>query len=181
MRNREQPEKISVLNHFSFPFWNWSIFVFSLHSWPKTTIGKATIDWWRIRFLLDFISMANSTRRRLSFVDFAHPQVWHKLIDYAEMTIAFTKLSSLIFLLLSQRSIFWIFSIYFSHRFYKSMDKDLSFSFVSITSFSFRFSKKNRNRNSRTVCFSIFDFVLPFQCLDVIWVEWCTIYGNRCF
>jgi hypothetical protein len=39
--------------------------------------------------------MANSNRRRLSFVDFAHPQVWHKLIEYAEVTIAFTKLSTL--------------------------------------------------------------------------------------
>ncbi len=37
--------------------------------------------------------MANSNRRRLSFVDFAHPQAWHKLIEYAEVTIAFTKLS----------------------------------------------------------------------------------------
>ncbi|CAF2400060.1 unnamed protein product [Rotaria sp. Silwood2] len=36
--------------------------------------------------------MANSTRRRLSFVDFPDPQVWHKLIEYAEVTIAFTKL-----------------------------------------------------------------------------------------
>lgn len=37
--------------------------------------------------------MANSNRRRMSFVDFSHPQVWHKLIEYAEVTIAFTKLS----------------------------------------------------------------------------------------
>ncbi|CAF0922143.1 unnamed protein product [Rotaria sp. Silwood1] len=36
--------------------------------------------------------MANSTRRRLSFVDFPDPQVWHKLIEYAEVTITFTKL-----------------------------------------------------------------------------------------
>ncbi|CAF3809547.1 unnamed protein product [Rotaria magnacalcarata] len=36
--------------------------------------------------------MANSNRRRISFVDFSHPQVWHKLIEYAEVTIAFTKL-----------------------------------------------------------------------------------------
>ena len=37
---------------------------------------------------------SNNPRRRLSFVDFAHPQVWHKLIEYSEMTIALTKLSS---------------------------------------------------------------------------------------
>jgi hypothetical protein len=37
--------------------------------------------------------MANSTRRRLSFVDLSHPQVWHKLLEYTEVTIALTKLS----------------------------------------------------------------------------------------
>ncbi|CAF0940712.1 unnamed protein product [Rotaria sordida] len=36
--------------------------------------------------------MASSSRRRLSFVDFPDPQVWHKLIEYAEVTITFTKL-----------------------------------------------------------------------------------------
>jgi hypothetical protein len=36
----------------------------------------------------------NSNRRRLSFIDFAHPQVWHKLLEYSEMTIELTKLSS---------------------------------------------------------------------------------------
>ncbi|CAF1008539.1 unnamed protein product [Adineta steineri] len=36
--------------------------------------------------------MASNSRRRLSFVDFAHPQAWHKLIEYAQVTIAFTKL-----------------------------------------------------------------------------------------
>ncbi|CAF1223630.1 unnamed protein product [Rotaria sp. Silwood1] len=36
--------------------------------------------------------MANATRRRLSFVDLAHPQVWHKLVEYTEVTIAFAKL-----------------------------------------------------------------------------------------
>ncbi|CAF1352372.1 unnamed protein product [Rotaria sordida] len=36
--------------------------------------------------------MANTTRRRLSFVDLAHPQVWHKLVEYTEVTIAFAKL-----------------------------------------------------------------------------------------
>ena len=35
----------------------------------------------------------SSSRRRLSFVDFAHPQVWHKLVEYAEVTITFTQLS----------------------------------------------------------------------------------------
>jgi hypothetical protein len=37
--------------------------------------------------------MANNTRRRLSFVDFAHPQVWHKLLEYTEVTIDLAKLS----------------------------------------------------------------------------------------
>jgi hypothetical protein len=37
--------------------------------------------------------MANSARRRLSFVDCAHPQVWHKLLEYTEVTIDLTKLS----------------------------------------------------------------------------------------
>ena len=47
-----------------------------------------------LELVLDQVAiMANSNRRRLSFVDFAHPQVWHKLLEYAEVTIAFTKLS----------------------------------------------------------------------------------------
>lgn len=37
--------------------------------------------------------MANNSRRRLSFVDLAHPQVWHKLLEYTEVTIALAKLS----------------------------------------------------------------------------------------
>jgi hypothetical protein len=37
--------------------------------------------------------MASSARRRLSFVDLAHPEVWHKLLEYTEATIALTKLS----------------------------------------------------------------------------------------
>ncbi len=37
--------------------------------------------------------MANNTRRRISFVDLAHPQVWHKLLEYTEVTIALSKLS----------------------------------------------------------------------------------------
>ncbi|CAF4406459.1 unnamed protein product, partial [Rotaria sp. Silwood2] len=36
--------------------------------------------------------MAKATRRRFSFVDLAHPQVWHKLVEYTEVTIAFAKL-----------------------------------------------------------------------------------------
>ncbi|CAF1527991.1 unnamed protein product [Adineta ricciae] len=36
--------------------------------------------------------MAANSRRRLSFVDFAPPQAWHKLIEYTQVTIAFTKL-----------------------------------------------------------------------------------------
>ncbi|UJR36286.1 hypothetical protein I4U23_029015 [Adineta vaga] len=36
--------------------------------------------------------MANNARRRLSFVDFAPPQAWHKLIEYTQVTIAFSKL-----------------------------------------------------------------------------------------
>ncbi|CAF1684359.1 unnamed protein product, partial [Adineta ricciae] len=36
--------------------------------------------------------MANNTRRRLSFVDMSHPQVWNKLLQYTEVTIALTKL-----------------------------------------------------------------------------------------
>jgi hypothetical protein len=35
----------------------------------------------------------SSSRRRVSFVDFAHPQVWHKLVEYSEATITLTKLS----------------------------------------------------------------------------------------
>lgn len=37
--------------------------------------------------------MASNTRRRVSFVDFAHPQVWHKLLEYTEVTISLAKLS----------------------------------------------------------------------------------------
>ncbi|UJR09808.1 hypothetical protein I4U23_014034 [Adineta vaga] len=36
--------------------------------------------------------MANNSRRRLSFVDLSHPQVWNKLLQYTEVTIALTKL-----------------------------------------------------------------------------------------
>ena len=34
-----------------------------------------------------------TSRHRASFVDFAHPQVWHKLVEYSEVTITLTKLS----------------------------------------------------------------------------------------
>ncbi|CAF1421947.1 unnamed protein product [Adineta steineri] len=36
--------------------------------------------------------MANSTRRHVSYVDLSHPQEWTKLLEYAEVTIALTKL-----------------------------------------------------------------------------------------
>ncbi|CAM4758221.1 unnamed protein product [Rotaria magnacalcarata] len=36
--------------------------------------------------------MASNSRRRLSFVDFSHPQVWHKLVEYTEVTISLAKL-----------------------------------------------------------------------------------------
>lgn len=40
---------------------------------------------------------AGHGRRRLSFMDFAHPQLWQQISDYSDMTIAMTKLSSFIF------------------------------------------------------------------------------------
>jgi hypothetical protein len=46
-----------------------------------------------IRSFFQTRHMANSTRRRLSFVDLAHPQVWHKLLEYNEATVALAKLS----------------------------------------------------------------------------------------
>jgi hypothetical protein len=39
--------------------------------------------------------MANNTRRRLSFVDLDHPQVWNKLLEYTQVTLALTELSLL--------------------------------------------------------------------------------------
>lgn len=39
--------------------------------------------------------MANNSRRRLSFVDFTHPQSWQKLIEYADVSISFAKLSKM--------------------------------------------------------------------------------------
>lgn len=38
--------------------------------------------------------MANPTRRRLSFVDLAHPQVWNKLLQYTQVTLTLTELST---------------------------------------------------------------------------------------
>ena len=38
--------------------------------------------------------MASNARRRLSFVDLSHPEVWQKLLEYTEVTIALTKLST---------------------------------------------------------------------------------------
>lgn len=46
-------------------------------------------------FVFQIKSMANSSnRRRLSFVDFTHPQAWHKLIEYTDVTLTFAKLST---------------------------------------------------------------------------------------
>ncbi|CAF3572491.1 unnamed protein product [Rotaria socialis] len=36
--------------------------------------------------------MASNSRRRFSFLDFSHPQVWHKLVEYTEVTISLAQL-----------------------------------------------------------------------------------------
>lgn len=100
--------------------------------------------------------MATNIRRRLSFVDLAHPQVWHKLVEYADVTIAFTKLSSYSSFIISKTffSQWWLhisFEYSISYWIYESMDENLSFGFVSIASPGCRFPEENRNRNTRKV------------------------------
>lgn len=133
-------------------------------------------------------SSNNGSRRRVSFVDFAHPQVWHKLVEYSEATITLTKLSP--FRQRRQKGSDLMLACFFfclsSQQFQQSMGENLFLGRLPIAPIDEWVPQANRAGNPWKVIrtsssLRIRSPILFASELDVRSVEDCTICGNRCY